>query len=96
MATTGTRSEAGNVTRRPRSGQRNRQRHPTEERADERYGRQARGQDEGGGGNLTGDRDLEREGKADQAVGATKSKLDDAKDWADDKLDDVKEAIDRR
>ncbi len=47
-------------------------------------------------GNLTGDRDLEREGKADQAVGATKSKLDDAKDWADDKLDDVKEAIDRR
>ena len=72
------------------------ERHPTEERADERHGRQARRQDEGGSGQVDGRPDLEREGKADQAVGATKSQLDDAKDWADEKLDDVKKAIDRR
>lgn len=46
-------------------------------------------------GKLTGDKDLEQEGKADQAVGAAKGRLDDASEWADEKLDDVKKAVDR-
>ncbi len=45
-------------------------------------------------GNLTDDKDLEREGKADQASGAIKDKLDDAKDWVEDKVDDVKDRSD--
>jgi len=35
------------------------------------------------GGDLTGDKDLKREGKADRAEGAVKGKLDDAKDAVD-------------
>ena len=45
-------------------------------------------------GDLTDDKDLEREGKTDQASGAIKDKLDDAKDWVEDKVDDVKDNSD--
>ena len=47
-------------------------------------------------GALTDDDKLRREGKADQAAGAVKKKLEDVKDWAEDKVDDVKDAADRR
>ena len=43
-------------------------------------------------GDLTGDDDLKREGRADRAAGAAKDKLDDAKDWAAEKVDDVRDA----
>ena len=41
-------------------------------------------------GDLTDDKDLEREGRADQAAGSIKDKLDKAKDWVEDKVDDIK------
>lgn len=41
-------------------------------------------------GDLTDDEDLKKEGKADQAAGKLKQKLDDAKEWAEDKIDDLK------
>ena len=37
-------------------------------------------------GDLTGDKDLQREGKVDQAAGKTKDKVDDASDAVKDKL----------
>ncbi len=42
-------------------------------------------------GDLTGDDDLKREGKADQAAGDLKKKVSDAKDWAEDKIDALKD-----
>ena len=42
-------------------------------------------------GDLTDDKDLQREGKGDQAAGKVKGKIDDAKDWVEDKIDDVKD-----
>ncbi len=44
-------------------------------------------------GDLTNDSDLQNEGKADQAAGTMKDKLDDVKEWADGKVDDVKEHV---
>jgi uncharacterized protein YjbJ (UPF0337 family) len=41
-------------------------------------------------GDLTDDRDLQREGKADKAAGKAKQKVEDAKDWVEDKIDDLK------
>ena len=37
-------------------------------------------------GDLTGDKDLQREGKVDQAAGKAKEKVDDASDAVKDKL----------
>jgi uncharacterized protein YjbJ (UPF0337 family) len=37
-------------------------------------------------GDLTGDKDLKREGKVDRVTGATKDKLDDAADAVKDKV----------
>jgi uncharacterized protein YjbJ (UPF0337 family) len=37
-------------------------------------------------GDLTGDKDLKREGKVDRATGAAKDKLDDAADAVKDKV----------
>ncbi len=47
-------------------------------------------------GDLTDNKELQREGKTQQAAGTVKDKLDDAKDWAADKVDDVKETVNRR
>jgi uncharacterized protein YjbJ (UPF0337 family) len=47
-------------------------------------------------GVLADDEDLQREGKADQAAGTAKNKLEDAKDWAEDKIDDVRDRFDRK
>ena len=44
---------------------------------------QVRGRIKEAAGDLTGDKDLKREGKADRAEGAVKGKLDDAKDAVD-------------
>jgi uncharacterized protein YjbJ (UPF0337 family) len=41
-------------------------------------------------GDLTDDRDLKREGKADKMAGKAKQKVDDAKDWVEDQIDDLK------
>ncbi len=42
-------------------------------------------------GVLTGDEELQREGKTDQAAGAAKNKLEDVTDWVEDKIDDIKD-----
>jgi uncharacterized protein YjbJ (UPF0337 family) len=47
-------------------------------------------------GALTDDEDTKNEGRADQAAGKMKDKVDKAKDWADDKIDDMKERVDRQ
>lgn len=46
-----------------------------------------------GAGALTGDEDLKREGKTDQASASVKEKIEDAKNWAEDKVNDVKERL---
>ena len=46
-------------------------------------------------GDLTDDKDLKREGKADQTAGKAKEFMDDAKDKAKDAVDDVKDAFKR-
>ena len=46
-------------------------------------------------GDLTDDKDLQREGKIDQAVGSVKDTASDAKDWVEDKVDDVKDKVTR-
>ena len=46
-------------------------------------------------GTLSGDKDLEREGKVDQAGGAVKEKAEDAKDKVGDAVDAVKDKLDR-
>ena len=46
-------------------------------------------------GVLTDDKDLQREGKTDQAAGAGKSKLDNANDWAKDKIDAAKNKVNK-
>lgn len=42
-------------------------------------------------GDLTGDKDLQREGKLDQAAGAVKDKAEDAKNWVEDKVDQARD-----
>ena len=45
-------------------------------------------------GDLTGDKGLQREGKADQATGAVKDKVEGAKDWVEDRVEDrVKDKV---
>jgi uncharacterized protein YjbJ (UPF0337 family) len=46
-------------------------------------------------GTLSGDKDLEREGKLDQAGSAVKKKAEDAKDKVGDAVDAVKDKLDR-
>lgn len=46
-------------------------------------------------GDLTGDEELQREGKADQVVGAIKDKAEDAKNWIEDKVDDVRDKLEK-
>lgn len=41
-------------------------------------------------GDLTDDKDLKAEGKADRTAGAVKDKVEGAKDWVEDKIDDVR------
>jgi uncharacterized protein YjbJ (UPF0337 family) len=46
-------------------------------------------------GDLTDNRDLKREGKADRASGKAKEFVDDVKDKADDVIDKVKDKLHR-
>ena len=46
-------------------------------------------------GDLTNNRDLKNEGKADRASGKAKEFVDDAKDKAEDAIDSVKEKLHR-
>ena len=46
-------------------------------------------------GTLSGDKDLEREGKLDQAGSAVKKKAESAKDKVGDAVDAVKDKLDR-
>jgi uncharacterized protein YjbJ (UPF0337 family) len=46
-------------------------------------------------GDLTGNRDMKREGKADQAAGNAKDKAQGAKEWVQDRVDDVSDAVKR-
>jgi uncharacterized protein YjbJ (UPF0337 family) len=41
-------------------------------------------------GDLTDNKDLQREGKTDKNAGKVKQKVEDAKDWVEDKIDDIK------
>ena len=41
-------------------------------------------------GDLTGDKDLQRDGKMDQAAGKLKDKLGDAKEKIEDTIDDLR------
>jgi len=47
-------------------------------------------------GVLTDDKELKREGQTDQAAAATKSKLDNANDWAKHKIDDIKNKLSKK
>jgi uncharacterized protein YjbJ (UPF0337 family) len=44
-------------------------------------------------GALTDDDDLKREGKADQAAGEAKDKVEKAADWVEEKVDDAKDKL---
>lgn len=46
-------------------------------------------------GDLTGNDDLEREGKTDRAAGKVKDFIDDAKEKVDDAVDSVKDRLHR-
>jgi len=46
-------------------------------------------------GALTDDKELQREGKTDQAAAAGKNKLDNASDWAKDKIDGIKDKLNK-
>ncbi len=46
-------------------------------------------------GVLTDDKEMQREGKTDQAAATTKSKLDSANDWAKHKIDDIKNKLNK-
>jgi uncharacterized protein YjbJ (UPF0337 family) len=57
--------------------------------AGEGKGDQVKGRVKQAAGDLTGDRDLKREGQADEAAGGLKEKVGKAKDWVNDKIDDA-------
>jgi len=52
-----------------------------------------KGQAKEAAGNATGDKDLEREGKLDQAGATIKEKFEDAKDKVEEVVDKVKDKI---
>lgn len=56
-------------------------------------GDEIKGRVKEGVGDLTGDEDLKREGKTDQAAASVKDKIEGVKDWAEDKVNDVKDKL---
>jgi len=54
---------------------------------------QVKGQVEEAVGSLTGDKDLESEGKADRRAGKTKEKVDHAKDKVEEVIDKAEEKV---
>jgi uncharacterized protein YjbJ (UPF0337 family) len=57
---------------------------------------QVKGQAKEAAGNLTGNKDLESEGKADRRAGDAKEKLGHAKDKVEDVIDKAKDARHRK
>jgi len=55
----------------------------------------AKGRVKEAAGNLTGDDELEREGKVDQAAGKVKDVADSAKDKTEDAIDGVRDRVNR-
>lgn len=56
-------------------------------------GDQAKGRIKEAVGDLTGDKDLQREGKVDNASGKSKEGVEKAKDKITDAIDDVKDRL---
>ena len=56
---------------------------------------EAKGRMKEAAGTLSGDKDLEHEGKLDRAGGAVKDKAEDAKDKVGDAVDAIKDKLDR-
>ena len=56
---------------------------------------QVKGRVKQAAGDLTDDRDLEREGERDEAAGKLKEKVEDVKDQVDDAIDTVKDKANR-
>ena len=57
---------------------------------------QVKGRAKEAAGTLTGNKDLESEGKTDRRTGEAKEKVDHAKDKVDEAADKVKDALDRK
>lgn len=57
---------------------------------------QVKGRVEEAAGLLTGNEDLQSEGKADRRAGEVKEKVDHAKDKLDDVIDKGKDSLDRK
>ncbi len=57
---------------------------------------EAKGRIKEAAGALTGDEDLESEGKADRMSGEIKDKVEQAKDKVEDLVDDAKDALHRK
>ena len=57
---------------------------------------QAKGRIKQAAGDLTGDRDLENEGKADEAEGKAKEFVDKMRDKAEDLIDKTRDKFDKR
>jgi uncharacterized protein YjbJ (UPF0337 family) len=56
---------------------------------------QVKGQVKEAVGSLTGDKDLESEGKADRRAGETKEKVDHAKDKVEEVIDKAEEKVEK-
>ena len=57
---------------------------------------QAKGRIKQAVGDLTDDKDLNKQGKADEQAGKAKEFLDDTKDKADDLVDQIKDRVTKR
>lgn len=55
----------------------------------------AKGRVKEGAGNVTGDKEMQREGKGDQVAGKAKSALDSARDKTKEAIDDVRDRLNR-
>ena len=57
---------------------------------------QAKGRIKQAAGDLTGNKDLKKQGKADEAAGKAKEFLEDTKDKAEDLVDRARDGVDER
>jgi uncharacterized protein YjbJ (UPF0337 family) len=57
---------------------------------------QAKGRIKQAAGDLTGNKDLKKEGKADEAAGKAKEFIEDTKDRAEGLVDRTRDNVDRR
>ena len=57
---------------------------------------QAKGRIKQAAGDLTGNKDLKKQGKADEAAGKAKEFIEDTKDKAEDLVDRARDRVDER